>query len=126
MALIGIDHIVLTVRDIEATVGFYESLGLHRLSFGEGRVALEAGRQKINLHRLEGETATPRADNPGSGTADFCLLDNDLDQARRRLEDAGIEILLGPVPRTGAQGPLRSIYCRDPDGNLVEIASYEG
>jgi len=124
MSLVGIDHMVLTVRDLEATVEFYEILGLRRQNFGEGRIALLAGRQKINLHRLEGETAMPKAKNPGPGTADFCVIDSDLDKARQRLEDAGIEILLGPVPRTGARGPIRSIYCRDPDGNLVEIADY--
>ena len=124
MSLLGIDHMVLTVRDLEATVAFYEALGMTRQSFGEGRIALGFGRQKINLHRVVGETASPRADNPGTGTADFCLIDSDLAEAARRLEGAGIAIELGPVARTGAAGPIRSIYCRDPDGNLVEIAAY--
>ncbi|VAW17727.1 biphenyl-2,3-diol 1,2-dioxygenase III-related protein [hydrothermal vent metagenome] len=125
MSLLGIDHMVLTVGDIDASVAFYEVLGMERQTFGEGRIALCFGRQKINLHRAKGETASPRADSPGTGTADFCLIDSDLAQARRRLEDAGIAIELGPVARTGAAGPIRSIYCRDPDGNLVEIAAYE-
>jgi len=125
MSLIGIDHMVLTVSDLEATVRFYEILGMRRQNFGRGRTALKFGRQKINLHRLSGEAVKPKAKNPGVGNADFCLIDSDLSKARRRLEDAGIEILLGPVPRTGASGPIRSIYCRDPDGNLVEIAAYE-
>jgi len=125
MSLIGIDHMVLTVSDLEATVRFYKILGMRRQNFGKGRTAMTFGRQKINLHRLKGETATPIAKNPGAGTADFCLIDSDLDKARRRLEDGGIEILLGPVTRTGATGPIHSIYCRDPDGNLVEIAAYK-
>lgn len=124
MSLIGIDHFVLTVTDLEASVRFYETLGLQRQIFGDGRIALTIGQQKINLHRIEGELATPRAQNPGIGTADFCLIDSDLAEARQRLEAAGIDIVLGPVPRTGANGPIRSIYCRDPDGNLVEIAAY--
>lgn len=126
MSLIGIDHMVLTVCDIEASVRFYQAVGLRRLTFGKGRIALGLGKQKINLHRAQGETAMPKAANPAPGSADFCLIAGDLARARQRLERAGIDILLGPVPRTGANGPIQSIYCRDPDGNLVEIAAYQG
>jgi len=129
MSLQGIDHFVLTVSDINAAVEFYQALGMERREFGaetgKVRVALHFGAQKINLHRAMGEPATPKADNPGTGTADFCLIDNDLTDVARRLAAVNVPIELGPVARTGASGPIRSIYVRDPDGNLVEIAAYE-
>ena len=118
----ALDHIVLTVEDIDATVAFYERLGMRRETFGGGRVALRFGAQKINLHRA-GEEIAPHARTPTRGAADLCfLLAGRLEDAQRELEAAGIPVELGPVDRTGAEAPIRSLYLRDPDGNLVEIS----
>lgn len=124
-----IDHVVLTVADIEATTRFYErALGLTRETFrgpgGEPRYALTFGRQKINLQ--DRDTATPtKARAPTFGSGDFCLIAAvPLDDVIAHLAAAGIPLEAGPVPRRGAQGALRSIYFRDPDGNLVEVAEY--
>ncbi|MDE2228213.1 MAG: VOC family protein [Alphaproteobacteria bacterium] len=121
-----IDHFVLTVADIDATCRFYErTLGLKRVEF-VGRVALAFGRQKINLHRA-GHEFEPKARRTLPGTGDFCLIAaTPLDAIVARLVDCGVPIELGPVPKTGALGPMRSIYFRDPDGNLVEVANYRG
>lgn len=118
----SLDHLVLTVADPDATVAFYERLGMRREIFDDGRLALRFGDQKINLHRA-GRPIQPHALRPTPGSADVCLLvDGSLDDAERELERAGIVFELGPVPRTGAAGPLRSLYLRDPDGNLVELS----
>lgn len=124
-----IDHLVLTVADIEATTRFYErALGLTRETFsgpdGQQRFALKLGRQKINLQ--DRSTVTPtKAQRPTFGSADFCLIAAvPLDEVLAHLRSIEIAIEAGPVPRTGAVGPLRSIYFRDPDGNLVEVAEY--
>jgi catechol 2,3-dioxygenase-like lactoylglutathione lyase family enzyme len=118
----GLDHFVLTVADLELTVAFYELLGMRRESFGDGRIALRFGGQKINLHRA-GEEFAPHARHPVPGSADVCLLvDDHIEAVARDLRNAGLAIELGPVDRTGAEGPLRSIYVRDPDGNLVELS----
>lgn len=124
-----IDHIVLTVRDIEASLAFYErALGLARESFrgpeGQPRHALSWGRQKINLQ--DRATVTPtKAREPTFGSADFCLIAAvPLADVVEHLRRAAIEIEAGPVARRGALGALRSIYFRDPDGNLVEVAEY--
>ncbi|MHA1524659.1 MAG: VOC family protein [Alphaproteobacteria bacterium] len=123
MEIYSLDHIVLNVGSIEVACGFYqEVLGMRRENFALGRVALHFGKQKINLHRAKGETASPRAWAPIAGGGDFCLLVNSLAAAETRLRDAGITIVAGPVERTGACGPLRSIYCHDPEGNLVELS----
>ena len=122
MLVMAIDHVVLTVRDLEATVAFYERLGMRRVTFGEGRVALHFGRQKLNLHE-HGREFEPKAARPAPGSADVCfLLATPLDEALAELRNAGVPIELGPVERDGAQGPIRSVYVRDPDGNLVELA----
>lgn len=120
----GIDHVVLTVRDVEAAAAFYHrALGMPVIRFGAGRVALGCGRQKINLHHLGMETRNHAA----IGAGDVCLTtDRPLEEVAEHLRDAGIEILEGPVARTGARGPMHSIYFTDPDGNLVEVASYAG
>jgi catechol 2,3-dioxygenase-like lactoylglutathione lyase family enzyme len=90
--------------------------------FGGDRLALRFGAQKLNLHRA-GAEIEPHARVPASGSADLCfLLDGDLDDAERELRAVGIPIELGPVERTGATGPIRSLYLRDPDGNLVELS----
>ena len=117
-----LDHFVLTVADPEATVAFYERLGMERVEFGDGRLAVRFGNQKINLHRA-GQPIQPHARRPTPGSADVCLLvEGTLDEVERELERAGVVFELGPVPRTGATGPIRSLYLRDPDGNLVELS----
>jgi len=118
----SLDHLVLTVADIEATVAFYERLGLRREVFGGRRVALSFGEQKINLHAAGGEIM-PHAQLPTPGSADLCfLVDGRIEDVAAELAAAGIEVEIGPVDRTGAQGPLRSLYLRDPDANLVELS----
>jgi catechol 2,3-dioxygenase-like lactoylglutathione lyase family enzyme len=122
MSIRAIDHLVLTVADIDATVEFYERLGMRREIFGEGRVALHFGDQKLNLH-LAGAEIAPHAREPTPGSADLCfLIGGRLSDLEAALADAGLPIELGPVERTGAQGPIRSLYVRDPDGNLVELS----
>lgn len=124
-----IDHLVLTVDDIEATLEFYErALGLRRELFrgpdGQTRYALTLGRQKINLQDRSTETPT-KARRPTLGSGDFCLIAAaPLDDVVAHLRAENVAIEAGPVPRRGALGPLRSIYFRDPDGNLVEVAEY--
>lgn len=122
----SLDHLVLTVADIEATVGFYCGvLGMERVSFAGGRTALGFGRQKINLH-LKGHEFEPKARTPVPGSADLCFVaSHPLDQVAARLAAAGIAVEEGPVARTGAVGPITSLYVRDPDGNLVEISRYQ-
>jgi len=119
-----LDHLVITVRDVEATCRFYETaLGMRRESFGEGRVALHFGRQKINLHPYPSPVEIVAKD-PRPGTADLCFVtETPIEAAVAHLESLGIDIEMGPIERTGAQGTLHSIYCRDPDGNLIEIAN---
>jgi catechol 2,3-dioxygenase-like lactoylglutathione lyase family enzyme len=122
MRIRALDHLVLTVADPDATAEFYERLGMQRETFGEGRLALRFGDQKLNLHRAGAEIA-PHAERPTPGSADLCLLiDGGLAAAERDLAAAGIAIEVGPVERAGATGPIRSLYLRDPDGNLVEVA----
>jgi catechol 2,3-dioxygenase-like lactoylglutathione lyase family enzyme len=117
----SLDHFVLTVADPEATVAFYERLGMRRAEF-DGRLALRFGDQKINLHRA-GSPIQPHARRPTPGSADLCLLvAGTLDEVERELERAGVVFELGPVQRTGATSAIRSLYLRDPDGNLVELS----
>lgn len=122
----SLDHLVLTVKDIDATIKWYEKyLGMKHASFTSGGVqrhALSFGQQKINLH-LSGREFEPKAQNVRPGSADLCFLVEDkVDDVLKRLEADGIQILEGAqvVDRTGARGKLRSIYIRDPDGNLIE------
>lgn len=127
MSLIAhLDHFVLTVDDIERTCRFYErALGLARESFGEGRVALRYGEQKINLHPNPSPIDT-KAQNPTPGSADVCFVAAvPLEEVRRHLEAEGIPLVAGPVPRVGSLGPITSLYLRDPDGNLIEVAAYD-
>ena len=124
-----IDHIVLTVTDIETTTQFYEkAFGFEREFFrgpeGQPRHAIRFGDMKINLQDRDTDTPT-KARVPTIGSGDFCLIAAvPLDQVIAHLDANGIPIDTGPVPRRGALGPLRSIYVRDPDGNLVEVAEY--
>ncbi|MDD9920983.1 MAG: VOC family protein [Boseongicola sp.] len=119
----GIDHIVLTVRDIEATAAFYKRvLGVEAITFGAGRRALVVGHQKINLHTLGMETRNHAA----IGSGDICLLtDLSPEQVVERLNDEGVKINEGPVKRSGANGPITSVYFVDPDGHLIEVSSYD-
>ena len=121
----GLDHLVLTVSDLRRTCEFYTRvLGMREVSFGEGRTALLFGDQKINLHPAGGEFE-PKAARPGVGSGDFCLITSTpLAAVLEELAAHSVPVELGPVQRTGARGPLLSVYCRDPDGNLVEIANY--
>jgi catechol 2,3-dioxygenase-like lactoylglutathione lyase family enzyme len=126
MRLAGIDHLVLTVRDVDRTVAFYARLGAAEIVFGEGRRALAVGAQKINLHASGAEIA-PHAARPEPGSADLCLLvDGPIGEVAAHLAREGIPVELGPVARTGAGGPITSLYVRDPDGNLVELAQPNG
>ena len=120
-----LDHLVLTVRDLEATCAFYERvLGMERRVFGEGRVALHYGRQKINLHPHPTPVDLVAA-APTPGSADLCLItDLDIAEVVAHLEACGVAIECGPIARSGAEGPITSVYCRDPDRNLIEIATY--
>jgi catechol 2,3-dioxygenase-like lactoylglutathione lyase family enzyme len=121
--LSGLDHLVLTVRDLDATLRFYvDALGMRAATFGDGRTALHFGRQKINLH-LAGHEFEPKATRPTPGSADLCFLAaRPLGEISERLASLGFPIIEGPLSRTGATGPITSIYTRDPDGNLIEIA----
>jgi catechol 2,3-dioxygenase-like lactoylglutathione lyase family enzyme len=122
MQIRSLDHLVLTVADIDATVRFYESLGMRRETFGEGRVALRFGGQKLNLHRA-GAELPPHAAHPTCGSADLCFLVSDsLEEVAESLARADIPVELGPAARTGATSALHSLYVRDPDGNLVELS----
>jgi catechol 2,3-dioxygenase-like lactoylglutathione lyase family enzyme len=125
ISLDRLDHIVLTVADVEAAVDFYTRvLGMRAVTFDEGRRALHFGAQKINLHRA-GHEFTPRATTPAPGSADFCLISaTPIEEVAAHLERCGVPIESGPVARTGAQGPMTSVYFRDPDGNLLEVATY--
>ncbi len=126
MQIEGLDHLVLTVADIEATCIFYErALGMRRVVFGGGRVALQFGRQKLNLHQA-GHEFEPKALRPTPGSADLCFVTSQpIEAVVAHLESVGVAIELGPVARSGALGPIQSVYLRDPDGNLIEIAVYE-
>lgn len=121
----GIDHLVLTVGNIEAACNFYSQvLGMKIVSFGENRKALQFGEQKINLHEA-GKEFEPKALHPTSGSADICFISNKpLSQIKNHIISCGIDIIAGPVMRTGAIGTIESIYLRDTDGNLIEISNY--
>ncbi|MBO9409250.1 VOC family protein [Shimia sp. R9_1] len=120
-----LDHLVLTVASIEATVAFYTRvLGFRVAIFGEGRVALTFGQQKINLHQA-GREFEPKAAQPMPGSADLCFIaTTPLAEVIVHLEKQGVTIEEGPVVRTGAKGPITSLYFRDPDQNLIEVSNY--
>ncbi len=123
----ALDHLVLTVADIAATVGFYEDvLGMQAEQFtpadGSTRWALKFGAQKINLHQA-GQEFEPKAKTPLPGSADLCFLtETPLDEWQAHLAASGVALEEGPVKRTGARGPILSLYIRDPDGNLIEVS----
>jgi catechol 2,3-dioxygenase-like lactoylglutathione lyase family enzyme len=122
-----LDHLVLTVADIDRTRDFYERvLGMEPVVFGEGRHALAFGTQKINLHEA-GREFEPKAATPTPGSADLCFLTNSsVAEVVEHLEANSVEIIEGPVRRTGATGPIMSVYFRDPDGNLLEVSNRLG
>jgi catechol 2,3-dioxygenase-like lactoylglutathione lyase family enzyme len=124
--VIGFDHLVLTVASIERTVAFYtRALGMTHEVFGpDKRSALRFGAHKINLHQAD-NMFEPRAVHPQTGSGDICLLVDDFEGIEAQLAAAGVPILVPPSERTGARGTLRSIYLRDPDGNLVELSTYK-
>ncbi len=124
MRIIGIDHIVFTVKSIEKTIEFYCGiLRMTEVTFGEGRKAILFGKQKINLHEV-GKEFEPKALFPTPGSIDICLItDTPLEEVKARLSEYNIAIVEGPVHRTGAQGRIISIYIRDPDQNLIEISN---
>jgi len=120
-----IDHLVLTVRDIESTCAFYSRvLGMEIVAFGTGRTALAFGRQKINLHQA-GREFEPKAACPTPGSADICLIaTTPLPDVIAHLGHCNVSLVDGPVARTGATGAIESIYFRDPDQNLIEVSRY--
>jgi catechol 2,3-dioxygenase-like lactoylglutathione lyase family enzyme len=122
-----IDHIVLTVFDLERTLDFYARvLGMEPVTFAEGRRGLAFGRQKLNLHQA-GREFEPKALRPAPGAIDVCFIAADpLEDVIAMLEEHGVAIIEGPVAKTGALGPMTSVYFRDPDGNLIEVSSYPG
>lgn len=125
MKIRGLDHFVLTVSSVEDTVRFYRDiLGFEEITFGGGRKAVKVGSQKINLHQAGSEIA-PYAEYPTPGSGDICLVyEGDIDAIITHLTVSGIAIEEGPVNRTGAMGPIRSVYIRDPDANLIELSVY--
>lgn len=121
-----LDHLVLTVADIERTCVFYRDvLGMSVETFGAGRTALKFGRQKFNLHQA-GREFLPKAHRPTPGSADLCLIaTTPLEKVVAHVQKMGVVVEEGPIARTGATGPILSVYFRDPDGNLIEISNYE-
>jgi len=125
MKIDRIDHFVLTVRDVDATCEFYSRvLGMEAVTFAGGRRGLAFGIQKINLHQA-GREFEPKAYRATPGSGDFCLITTvPLADVIAHLASCGVEIIEGPVDKTGATGALRSVYFRDPDLNLVEVSNY--
>lgn len=120
-----LDHLVLTVKDIDVSVAFYQKLGMKKQLFLGGRVALQFGQQKINLHQL-GKEFEPKAKQVQAGSADLCFIVSEpLEQVLDYLKEQHLSIEEGIVERTGAVGKIRSIYLRDPDGNLIELSNYQ-
>jgi len=121
----ALDHLVLTVRDVEAMCAFYaEVLGMEILTFAEGRKALRFGAGKINLHPISAPFE-PHAKQPALGAADLCfIVRQDVQTLAEALQARGIVLLGPPVVRTGAVGAILSIYFYDPEGNLIELANY--
>jgi catechol 2,3-dioxygenase-like lactoylglutathione lyase family enzyme len=125
LKVVGLDHLVLTVNDLEATIHFYTRvMGMSVRAFERGRLALRFGSQKINLHEA-GQEFEPHAHRPLPGSADLCFVTEAvLEEWLEQLAASAVEVVKGPVPRLGALGPMTSVYGRDPDGNLLAVASY--
>jgi catechol 2,3-dioxygenase-like lactoylglutathione lyase family enzyme len=126
MYITGLDHIVLTVKDIQTTIQFYTTvLGMKQVTFSKNRQALQFGTQKINLHQQNDEIE-PHAAQPTPGSADLCFItDIPLVQVIEHVQSCGAKIIAGPLPRTGATGKIKSIYLHDPDDNLIEVANHQ-
>jgi len=123
VAMKRLDHLVLTVADVARTITFYEAIGMEAFTF-DGRWALRFGQSKINLHQ-RGHELEPHAGSVTPGSSDMCfVVAGPMDDVVADLRRAGLTIELGPLQRTGALGPMESVYLRDPDGNLVELAVY--
>lgn len=124
MKIDSLDHLVLTVKDVNTTAAFYaRALGMEVVTFGAGRTALSFGSQKINLHEHDNEFE-PKAWQPMPGSADLCFITSvPLAEVVRHLSSCDIAVIEGPVQRTGATGPILSVYFRDPDMNLIEVAN---
>lgn len=120
-----LDHLVLTVADVEATIRFYETvLGMRSFTFGAARKALAFGKSKINLHDAW-QPLSPHARHPLPGSADLCfIVSMPIAEVVAHLQRCGVTIEAGPGPRSGALGPITSVYFRDPDGNLIEVSNY--
>ncbi|XP_076878931.1 glyoxalase domain-containing protein 5 [Brachyhypopomus gauderio] len=120
-----LDHLVLTVRDLQKTTHFYSSvLGMQVVTFKGDRKALSFGEQKFNLHEV-GKEFEPKAKSPTPGSADLCLITKTpLESVAVHLKACGVSVEEGPVERTGAVGPITSLYFRDPDNNLIEVSNY--
>ena len=125
MKIDALDHLVLTVADIETTCAFYERvLGMQTVTFGEGRKALVFGVQKLNLHQ-RGHEFEPKAETPTPGAIDVCFITQvPVAEVIVHLRSCDVAVLEGPVQRTGARGPMVSVYFRDPDRNLIEVSNY--
>ncbi|XP_041051769.1 glyoxalase domain-containing protein 5 [Carcharodon carcharias] len=121
----GLDHLVLTVKSIEDTVAFYsQTLGMEVVTFKGNRKALSFGNQKFNLHEV-GKEFEPKAHKPTAGSIDLCLITKTpVSKVIEHLKVCGIHIEEGPIERTGAVGPITSVYFRDPDNNLIEVSNY--
>lgn len=125
MTITHLDHLVLTVQNTQVTCNFYaQVLGMEVVTFGNQRLALKFGNQKINLHQV-GQELEPRSKHPIPGSGDLCFITSlPLEEFIQHLRVLGVEIILANVERTGAMGKMRSVYFRDPDGNLLEVANY--
>lgn len=124
MKIDSLDHLVLTVKDIDTTASFYARvLGMDIITFGSGRIALSFGAQKINLHQHRKEFE-PKAQQPTPGSADLCFISSaPIPEVVSHLTSCNVSVIEGPVRRTGATGPILSVYFRDPDMNLIEVSN---
>jgi catechol 2,3-dioxygenase-like lactoylglutathione lyase family enzyme len=124
MKIDSLDHLVLTVKDIDATASFYSNvLGMDVITFGGGRKALSFGAQKINLHQ-HGKEFEPNAQQPTPGSADLCFITSvPISEVVSHITSCNVPVIEGPVQRTGATGPILSVYFRDPDMNLIEVSN---
>lgn len=125
MKINRIDHIVMTVNSVDVTCEFYSRvLGMDVITFGQNRKALSFGAQKLNLHEV-GKEFEPKAHMPTPGSIDLCLItETPIDKVLDHLASVNVEILEGPIKRTGATGAIISVYFRDPDQNLIEVSNY--
>lgn len=125
MEIKNLDHLVLTVANIDKTIEFYTKImGFEEVTFGDNRKALIFGNQKINLHQ-KGHEFEPKAESPTCGSADLCFIaQTNIDDVMEELKQKNVDIIEGIVDRTGAVGKIKSVYFRDPDQNLIEVSNY--